>query len=163
MSVGEDSARPAELTAAQPGRHGRVCRSTAVPPDSGNNGGTEQVNLSSTTPAVTISTSVTQDATYTPGDVSSGGGSQTCANDTTDNFWLYLAEKSGATPVQQIDESAVTDTQGDTGGQFRLANGFYMYNLPLSQLSDLTAVYTVGISPNNDGSNPISSVSLGLK
>jgi hypothetical protein len=125
--------------------------------------GNEQVKLSTTNPAVDITTSVTGDATYTPGDVTSGGGSQTCAADTTDPMWLYLYKSSGATPAQQIDESLIDNTQGDTGGQFRVANGFYVYNLPLSQLPDLTATYQIGISPNSDGSNPAGVVSFGLK
>jgi len=125
--------------------------------------GPEAVQLSSTTPAVDIGTSVTADAFYTPGDVSSGGGSQTCANDTTDNFWLAISKTSGATPAGTINESLIDNTQGDTGGQFRLVNGFYMYNLPLSQLTDLTATYTIGISPNSDGSSPVGLVTFGLK
>jgi hypothetical protein len=131
--------------------------------DSGYNG-TEQVQLSTTTPAITIDTNATTgDSTYTPGDVTGGGGSQTCATDTTDNFWLYLAKVSGSTPPAPIDENLIDNTQGDSGGQFRLVNGFYMYNLPLSQLTDLTAQYQIGISPNNDGSNPAGVVQFGLK
>jgi hypothetical protein len=110
-----------------------------------------------------ISTSVTPDTTYTPGDTTTPGGSPTCAPDTTDNFWLYLYKSSGATPAAQIDETLIDNTQGDTGGQFRLVNGFYMYNLPLSQLPDLTASYTIGISPHSDGSNPVGQVTFGLK
>jgi hypothetical protein len=120
--------------------------------------GTEQVQLS----GVQVEANGVTD-TYTPGDVSSGGGATTCATDTTDSMYIYLAKVSSNSPVAPIDESLITDTQGDTGGQFRVANGFYMYNLPLSQLTDLSAQYQVGISPNPDGSSPVGVVQFGLK
>jgi hypothetical protein len=131
--------------------------------DSGSVSAPEAVQLSATNPAVDIGTSVTSDATYTPGNVSSGGGSTTCAADTTDNFWLSISKTSGATPAGTIDEALIDNTQGDSGGQFRQVDGMYMYNLPMSQLTDLTATYTIGISPHSDGSNPVGQVSFGLK
>lgn len=100
--------------------------------------------------------------TYTPGDVSSGGGSTTCAPDTADNFWVSLTKISGNAPPAPVDESTITDTQGDSGGQFRQVDGMYMYNLPMSQL-DPTAQYQVGISPNSNGSSPAGVVQFGLK
>jgi hypothetical protein len=121
-------------------------------------GGDQQVTLQDAaiiTPAGT--------STYVPGTVSTTASCTSWTNDTTDPMWLYLAKTSGSTPAQQIDESLIDNTQGDTGGQFRVVNGFYMYNLPLSQLTDLTATYTIGISPNSDGSNPVGLVSFGLK
>lgn len=40
----------------------------------------------------------------------------------------------------------------------------YMYNLPVSQLPDLSATYQVGISFNPDGSSPVpATVLFGLK
>lgn len=102
-------------------------------------------------------------STYVPGTVGTTASCTGWTNDTTDPMWLYLAKVSGGTPPAQIDESVIDNTQGDTGGQFRVVNGFYMYNLPLSQLTDLTASYTIGISPNSDGSNPVGLVSFGLK
>jgi hypothetical protein len=121
-------------------------------------GGTQKVQL--TDVQVNETTGLSE---YVPGTVTSGGGSPVCAPDTTDNFWLYLSKKSGAAPAQQIDESLIDNTQGDFGGQFRMTGGFYMYNLPLSQLTDLTATYQIGISPNSDGSNPAGLVTFGLK
>lgn len=102
-------------------------------------------------------------ATYTPGTTGTNPSCTDWTNDTTDSFWLSISKTSGATPAGQVNESTIDNTQGDTGGQFRLVNGFYMYNLPLSQLTDLTATYTIGISPNNNGSNPVGLVSFGLK
>ena len=101
-------------------------------------------------------------STYTPGDVTSGGGATTCATDTTDPMWISLTKLSSNAPAAPVDESTITNTQGDTGGQFRITNGMYMYNLPISQL-DPTAQYQVGISPNSDGSNPAGVVQFGIK
>ena len=101
-------------------------------------------------------------STYTPGDVTSGGGATTCAADTTDPMWISLTKLSGNAPAAPVDESTITDTQGDSGGQFRVTDGMYMYNLPMSQL-DPTAQYRVGISPNSDGSSPVGVVQFGIK
>ena len=77
--------------------------------------------------------------------------------------WVYLAKVSGTTPTQ-VDETTITSTQGDTGGQFRQVDGMYIYNLPVKQLTDKTATYKVGISFNPDGSDPAASpVGFGLK
>jgi hypothetical protein len=121
-------------------------------------GGDQQVSLQD----ATIGTDITSTSTYTQGIVSSGGGPQTCATDTTDPMWISLTKISGNAPAAPVDESTITGTQGDTGGQFRVVSGFYMYNLPMTQL-DPTAQYQVGISPNSDGSNPAGVVGFGLK
>jgi hypothetical protein len=77
--------------------------------------------------------------------------------------WIYLYKASGSTPAQQIDETTIYSTQGDTGGEFRQIDGKYMYNLPVSNLPDPTATYRVGISFNQDGSDPVGLVTFGLK
>jgi hypothetical protein len=78
--------------------------------------------------------------------------------------YLYLLKNSDATPPAQIDETTLTSTQGDSGGQFRQVDGKYIYNLPVSNLPDKTASYTVGISFNPDGSSPVpATVMFGLK
>lgn len=76
--------------------------------------------------------------------------------------WIHLYKVSGSTPGP-IDESTIFSTQGDTGGQFRQVDGKYMYNLPVSNLPDPTATYRVGISFNDDGSDPVGLVDFGLK
>lgn len=70
--------------------------------------------------------------------------------------WIYLTKVSGASPGQ-IDETTISSTQGDVGGQFRQVDGMYIYNLPVQQLPDKTATYQVGISFNADGSDPADS------
>jgi hypothetical protein len=77
--------------------------------------------------------------------------------------WIYLYKASGVTPAGQLDESLITSTQGDSGGQFRQVDSKYIYNLPVSNLPDKSATYQVGISFNADGSNPAGVVSFGLK
>jgi hypothetical protein len=77
-------------------------------------------------------------------------------------MWISLTKISGNAPPAPVDETTITNTQGDSGGQFRVTDGFYMYNLPMSQL-DPTAQYQVGISPNSDGSHPAGVVQFGLK
>ena len=77
--------------------------------------------------------------------------------------WIYLYKSTGSTPAGQIDETTIFSTQGDIGGQFRQVDGKYMYNLPVAQLPDRTAQYQVGISFNEDGSDPVGLVSFGLK
>jgi hypothetical protein len=142
--------------------------------------GTEQVQLSSDSPAVVIDTTATSgDSTYTPGTIP--GGSSTSATTgtpvvsdpvasgpyaatTTPAMYLYLGKVSGGVPGAPIDETGLYNTQGDFGGQFRVVDGMYMYNLPMSQLTDLTATWAVGISPNSNGSNPLPvPVQFGLK
>jgi hypothetical protein len=77
--------------------------------------------------------------------------------------YIYLAKVSGQTPAAQIDETLLYSTQGDSGGQFRQVDGKYIYNLPVKQLTDLSATYKVGISFNSDGSDPVGVVGFGLK
>jgi len=84
---------------------------------------------------------------------------------TSDNSapaWLSLFKTSGATPAQVVDEGLIS-TQGDTGGQFRQVDGKYIYNLPVSNLPDPSASYTVGISFSSDGSSPVGVVPFGTK
>jgi hypothetical protein len=102
--------------------------------------------------------------------VSYTGGSSTftmpasvTAQSNTAPAWIYLYKVNGATPPAQIDESLITSTQGDSGGQFRQVDGMYIYNLPVSNLPDPQATYQVGISFNPDGSNPAGVVNFGLK
>jgi hypothetical protein len=77
--------------------------------------------------------------------------------------YIALTKVSGSDPGP-IDESYITSTQGDTGGQFRQVDGMYMYNLPVAQLPDLSASYKVWVSFNPDLSNPVDNqVKFGLK
>jgi hypothetical protein len=77
--------------------------------------------------------------------------------------WIYLYKASGATPAAQIDEATIYSTQKDIGGQFRQVDSKYIYNLPVSNLPDPSATYQVGISFNDDGSDPVGVVGFGLK
>ena len=106
-------------------------------------------------------------STYTPGQIPGSTSTSTSTgpwvSDNSAPAWLYLAKVSGNAPAAQVDESIVTDTQGDSGGQFRTADGFYIYNFPVSQLTDLSAQYQIGISFNSNGSNPAGVVQFGIK
>lgn len=117
-------------------------------------GGAQKVTLADVTIGTSAGTS-----TYTPGTVSTGPSVTAWAADNSQPAYLYLAKVGGS----QIAENTLTDTQGNTGGQFRVVDGMYMYNLPLSQLTDLTAQYKVGISFHTDGSDPAGLVQFGLK
>ena len=75
---------------------------------------------------------------------------------------MSLYKTSGATPSQVVDENLV-DTQGDSGGQYRVVDGMYMYNFPVSNLPDPTATYKIGISFHSDGSSPVGVVQFGTK
>lgn len=66
--------------------------------------------------------------------------------------WISLSHLSG-TPGP-VDESTLTSTQGDTGGQFRQVDGKYIYNLPVNDLSG-AGDYSVGVSFHSDGSSPV--------
>ena len=77
-------------------------------------------------------------------------------------MYVYLLEVNGTTPGQVVDEQ-ITSTQGDSGGQYRTADGMYMYNFPVRNLPDKTATYKIGISPNSDGSSPFAAVPFGTK
>jgi hypothetical protein len=77
-------------------------------------------------------------------------------------MYVYLYEVSGNTPGAVVDENLV-NTQGDTGGQYRAADGMYMYNFPVSNLPDKSATYKIGISTNSDGSSPFAQVPFGSK
>lgn len=125
-------------------------------------GGGQAVQLDADAPAVTIGTAAGT-ATYTPGTVNTDPSCTGWMTDNSQPAYLYLYKSSGQTPAAQIDEGTFTSTQGDYSGQFRQVDGMYIYNLPLSQLTDLSATYTVGISPNSNGSDPISTVQFGLK
>ncbi len=128
-------------------------------------GGAQAVQLDAASPAVTIVTSAGT-STYTPGTVQ--GNAQTSTgtgpwvSDTTDPMWISLTKLSSNAPAEPVDGSTITSTQGDSGGQFRVADGMYMYNLPMSQLNP-TAQYKVGISPNSDGSGAVGLVQFGLR
>jgi hypothetical protein len=76
--------------------------------------------------------------------------------------WISLTQTSGSA-AGSIDESTITSTQGDSGGQFRQVDSKYIYNLPVAQLPDKTATYQVGISFNSDGSDPVGLVGFALK
>ena len=100
------------------------------------------------------------------------GGSSTCTwpaatSGVADNSrpaWISITRNSGATPAGSIDESTLTSTRGDSGGQFRQVDSKYMYNSPVNDLQDKSATYTVGVSFNPDGSSPIANtVNFGLK
>lgn len=123
--------------------------------------GAQGVQLSSASPAVDIGTSVTGDSTYTPGTIP--GSSGPWVNDTSAPAWLYLYKTAGSTPAQAIDESLIDNTQGDSGGQFRVVDGMYMYNFPVSQLTDLTASYQFGIRIGSSTAAPIGVVGWGIK
>jgi hypothetical protein len=105
---------------------------------------------------------------YVPGTVP---GSTTTSTTTgplvTDNSapaWISITKTSGATPAGAIDESTLTSTQGDSGGQYRQVDSKYMYNLPVNDLPDPSATYTVGVSFHSDGSSPVpNTVKFGLK
>jgi hypothetical protein len=78
--------------------------------------------------------------------------------------WISVTKFNGATPIGPIDESTLTSTQGDVGGQFRQVDSMYMYNLPVNDLTDKTATYQVGVSFHSDGSSPVANtVTFGLK
>jgi hypothetical protein len=63
-----------------------------------------------------------------------------------------------------VDEGDLISTQGDTGGKYRQIDGKYMYNLPVSNLTDKSATYQVGVSFSSDGSSPVpNTVNFGLK
>jgi hypothetical protein len=112
-------------------------------------GNTQQVQLVDAN--VTIGTNT---SSYTPGTV--GSTSDTgWVNDNSASAWISLSKTSGATPAGAIDETTLTSTQGDTGGQFRQVDGKYIYNLPVSNLPDSTATYSVGVSFQSDGSSPV--------
>jgi hypothetical protein len=107
------------------------------------------------------------DATVTwNGDSSTFTMPNTTTTTTQDNSqpaYVYLSKVSGATPTSNIDESTLTSTQGDSGGQYRQVDGKYMYNLPIAGL-DTTATYEVGVSFQSNGNNPIpATVQFGLK
>jgi hypothetical protein len=103
---------------------------------------------------------------YVPGTIAGSTSTSTTStpwvNDTTDPAWVYLNEVNGATPGQAVDENLV-DTQGDNGGQYRVVDGMYMYNFPVSNLKDPTATYQIGISFHSDGSSPVGVVPFGTK
>jgi hypothetical protein len=87
----------------------------------------------------------------------------TTTQDNSQPAYVYLSKVSGATPTSNIDESTLTSTQGDSGGQYRQVDGKYMYNLPIAGL-DTTATYEVGVSFQSNGNNPIpATVQFGLK
>jgi hypothetical protein len=76
--------------------------------------------------------------------------------------WITINRVSG-TPGP-IDESILTSTQGDTGGQFRQVDGKYIYNLPVSDLSWGTGDnYNVGITFTQGGSLVPAVAHFGLK
>jgi hypothetical protein len=91
------------------------------------------------------------------------GTTTTTVQDNSQPAWLYLYKNSSATPAAQIDENLLTSTQGDSGGQYRQVDSKYIYNMPVSNLPDPTASYSVGISFNSNGSNPIAQVGFGVK
>lgn len=135
--------------------------------DAGWGGGQAVQLLASPGPAVTIGTTHGT-STYQPGNIQGETTSDPVAGpwvaDTSTAMYLHLYKVSGQTPVSAIDEALITNTQGDLGGQFRVVDGMYMYNLPLNQLPDLTATYEVGITTHSDGSNPLPTpVQFGLK
>jgi len=78
-------------------------------------------------------------------------------------MYVYLSKTAGSTPAAQIDESVITDTQGDSGGQYRTADGMYMYNFPVSNLTDKSASYSIGIMTSSNGTVPFASVGFGIK
>ena len=77
--------------------------------------------------------------------------------------YIYVAKVSSSPPPLQIDESLITNTQGDTGGQFRPVDGMYMYNFPVSQLPDLTGTYQFGIMLGSSSATPAGPVTLSIK
>jgi len=74
--------------------------------------------------------------------------------------WITL--NKGGSSVGPVDESILTSTQGDTGGQFRQVDGKYIYNLPVNDLSG-TGDYYVGITFTQGGSPVPSQVKFGLR
>jgi hypothetical protein len=125
--------------------------------------GTQQVQLSDV--QITDNQGTSE---YVPGTIA---GSTTNSTSTgplvTDNSapaWLSITKTSGSTPAGSVDEATLTSTQGDTGGQFRQVDSMYMYNLPVNDLTDKSATYTVGVSFHSDGSSPVANtVTFGLK
>jgi hypothetical protein len=117
-------------------------------------GGDQFVNLSDATVTSTAGSS-----TFTwP-----GASASTAVDPSTVPMYVYLSKTAGSTPAAQIDESVITDTQGDSGGQYRTADGMYMYNFPVSNLTDKSASYSIGIMTSSDGTVPIASVGFGIK
>jgi hypothetical protein len=77
--------------------------------------------------------------------------------------WIYLDKTSGVTTAP-IDETTLTSTQGDTGGQFRQVDGKYIYNLPVNDLQGASGdIWKVGISFTQNGSPVPSTVKFALK
>ena len=125
--------------------------------------GTQQVQLSD---VQIIDNGATSE--YVPGTIAGSTTSSTTTGPlVTDNStpaWISITKTSGATPAGPIDESTLTSTQGDTGGQYRQVDSMYMYNLPVNDLGDPSATYTVGVSFHSDGSSPVvHTASFGLK
>jgi hypothetical protein len=125
--------------------------------------GTQQVQLSD---VQITDQGVTSE--YVPGSIAGGTTTSTVTGPlVTDNSapaWISITKFNGATPIGPIDESTLTSTQGDVGGQFRQVDSMYMYNLPVNDLGDPSATYQVGVSFHSDGSSPVpSTVKFGLK
>jgi hypothetical protein len=77
--------------------------------------------------------------------------------------WIYLDKTSGVTTAP-IDETTLTSTQGDSGGQFRQVDGKYIYNLPVNDLQGASGdIWKVGISLTQNGSPIPSTVKFALK
>jgi hypothetical protein len=69
--------------------------------------------------------------------------------------YIYL-HKTASVTTAPVDESTLTSTQGDSGGQFRAVDGKYIYNLPVNDLNTVSGdIWQVGVSFNADGSSPV--------
>jgi hypothetical protein len=94
---------------------------------------------------------------YVPGTVSSTSDTGWVSTNSAP-AWIYLHKTSGVSTAP-IDESTLTSTQGDTGGQFRQVDGKYIYNLPVNDLNGAGGdIYNVGVSFNSDGSSPVPTI-----
>jgi hypothetical protein len=77
--------------------------------------------------------------------------------------WIYLDKTSGVTTAP-IDETTLTSTQGDSGGQFRQVDGKYIYNLPVNDLQGASGdIWKVGVSFTKNGSPVPSTAKFALK
>ena len=106
--------------------------------------GTQQVQLTSTSPAVDIGTAA-GDSTYTPGTVSSSPSCTAWTNTTTPSMYIDIAQGSSADPGT-VDETSYTGV-GDTSGQFAVVDGKYKYNLSNSLAA---GTYNIWMTPDTD-------------